>query len=101
MPPSGRATYPTAYVPNASRVPVSAVAAREEQVTEDERGGGAVDGEVVPLQRGAGQARGEGLVPGCGARRWRLGPTDIGGTSLGLGCCSILVVYGEFPHQRS
>jgi hypothetical protein len=47
MPPSGRATYPTAYVANAWSV---WIAGGKEQVAEDEGGGGAVDGEVVPLQ---------------------------------------------------
>ena len=53
MPPNGRATKPTPNVAKAISVPTPGIGVGEEQLAEHERGGGAVDEEVVPLERRA------------------------------------------------
>jgi hypothetical protein len=53
MPPSGREANPTAYVPEAARVPRGGGEAGEEQLIEHQSGGGAEDEEVIPLDDGA------------------------------------------------
>ena len=56
-PPIGRAMKPTQKVANASSVPIDRIEVREEQLVEDQRGGDAVEEEVVPLDGRADQAR--------------------------------------------
>jgi hypothetical protein len=67
MAPSGREANPTAYVPEAARVPRGGGEAGEEQLVELQRRGGAVDQEFVPLNDGAEDAGPENGVHGGGA----------------------------------
>ena len=60
--PIGRAAKPTNCTPNESRMPVNGRLVREEQRREDQRGRGAVEEEVVPLDGGADGA-GEDRAP--------------------------------------
>ena len=64
--PIGRATYATPKVANAATVAAESLPSGKKIVGEDQRGGGAVDREVVVLQRAA-DPRGErGLASVCG-----------------------------------